>query len=417
MKKILVSAAIFVFACLFYSYLLAQQEADYSNSNTDKTYSKILVCSSVFEALGKISDPQAKDILIKGLNSKEFFIRACAIEALGRLNYKEAIPLIKKLVNDENYLARIKAIVVLMQMGEPGMEELLISFLNDQDPAIRATTVGHLGCLGLVSKYSSKLFEILLKDKNNSVREGIILSLGQDKYNPAADYIRKALEDVEAGVRQAACRAVSQIDGQKAIPLLLEKLRDKDVMVRAAAKEALGLLGEQSIIKLCWQDIEDKDSLLRGSSYSVLANFQDISLLPVLLKETVASENTPFVRQTAAAALMTLKPYVSEIINKALLKSKINNLPLDNLDVSYKVNGNSLELIFTEALKDEKNPLHHDAASILGVLNARMCLPALREALFEKDPDIVASVAYVLGNFQDKDAVNYLIKVCEQYGF
>lgn len=54
---------------------------------------------------------------------------------------------------------------------------------------------------------------------------------------------------------------------------------------------------------------------------------------------------------------------------------------------------------------------------ILGELKEEMAWPSLRKALFDDNPDMVASVAFVLGELKDKDVVDDLMKVCKKYRF
>lgn len=416
MRIFLLMMLIFTCGCSFYSPLYCQQEkATLKLAETEDRYSKIIVCSRVFEALGKIGDYQARDILIKGLKSKEFLIRAYAAGALGKLKDKGAVPSLKKLVSDENYLVRILAAKSLLEIGQLDMEEYLLNLLRDKDPVVRDNVVEVLGEFG--NKYLPNLIEVLSEDNNYLVRVKAIEKLGQNKFAPAAIIIRQVLEDENPFVRQAACSSLAKIGDQQDIPLLMERLSDSNVIVRAAAKEGLSLLGERSVIKLLWQDIEDKDPMLRTSSYVALANLRDVNILAVLLKEIIAPENQAFVKKETARALRILKPYISDLVDNALARSEESILSLKNLEVNYKVDGQDLILVIVSVLRDEKNPLYQDAPLILKELQEKASFPFLREALSQKNPIMVASVAYVLGALQDKEAVSYLIDVCKRYGF
>jgi hypothetical protein len=143
----------------------------------------------------------------------------------------------------------------------------------------------------------------------------------------------------------------------------------------------------------------------------------DINILPILLKEIVRPENSSFVRREIANALAILKPYITDLVGKNLSKSKTEALSLENLEVSYKINGKSLGLIFTEALKDKNNPLHNDAPFIIMILQEKEAQAALREMLYDSDANMVAGAAHALGRLEDKYAVDDLIKVCQKYSF
>lgn len=419
MRKNALAAAMFIVSLLlFCPGAIAENEVkNLIKLGKGDRFAKILVSGKAVEALGKIGDPKAKDVLIQGLKSEEFFIRAYAAEALGRLKDKAAIPYLKDLVNDKNYLVRILAVKALVTLGETNLETLLLSFLSDKDPAARTAVVGQLMDSG--DKYAHLLFQMLLKEDAYPVREGIIKLLGENKFQPAREYIIQALKDENLYVRQAAIEAAYKIPGGKQSPVLEIKklLTDKDTLVRGKVKKTLSLTGDKLLSKLFWQEIDDKDPYLRASSYIALANLKDINILPIVLKAIVDPENPILVKSEAARSLVILKPYVLETVKKSLMNYKKESLSIENLEINYKVNGQELTAQFVEALMDKKNPLHKDSPLIINQLSARLGLPVMRQALLQMDSETAAVSAYVLGELNDKDAVGCLIELCEKYGF
>ncbi|MFH1339087.1 MAG: HEAT repeat domain-containing protein [Candidatus Omnitrophota bacterium] len=386
------------------------------HGRSDDRYSKIIVTTKVVEALGKIGDPQTRDVLTKALKSKEFFIRASAAQALGRLQDKESIPLLKPLTADKNYLVRVLTVVALVDLGYKDAEETLFASLKDEDPAVRAVAVDETGRLG--DNFLAAMNEMLPKEKENSVRAKIITQLGAHKYKPALPMIRKALKDEDAQVRTVACSAIAAFEDKESIPRLIEGLSDEDVLVRAAATGALGILGDRGQIGLFRKGMDEEDSILKASSYSALANLGELDILPVLLERILDPGSPTVIRTGAAQALVTLKPRISGLVREALEETEVlyDISLLENLQFDYQVNGRNLKLIITEALKDGGNPLHLDAPLILYTLGAEMSLPALRSALSQENAEFVATAAYSLGEFRDKEATKYLIQVFEKYG-
>lgn len=88
----------------------------------------------------------------------------------------------------------------------------------------------------------------------------------------------------------------------------------------------------------------------------------------------------------------------------------------ENLQFDYQVNGRNLKLIITEALENGADPLYLDAPLIFYILDDEGSLPTLRSALSQENPEFVATTAYVLGEFKDKEATRYLLQVFEKYG-
>jgi HEAT repeat protein len=406
MKRTFLAIVIFIYVSVFGYNLIARAE-----TNT----SRILVCSEIYRAMGKIGGVSVKGILLKGVTDNEFFIRAYAAEALGLLNDKDVIPALKDLTKDDNYFVKLVATTALLKLGGV-KEESLLNFLKDKKPEVRSNAVAQLSVFG--DKYLSVILKVLSSDDNDLVRAGAVAVLGTSGFNQAIGEIMRLLENENPLLRQAACSILGQNNYKQAIPQLNKRLNDKDTRVRASAKVALSQMGERSIIGLLWEDIKSKDEYLRGSSYTALANLKEIDVLPIALKELVAPGNTTFVRAQVAGALRILRPYVSELSNKALASLNIGSLSAANLEMNfnYKVDGRTLTLILMDALRDSNNPLHRDAPSIINVLQDRDCLPVLRQALSADDPDMVAAVAYALGDLQDAEALKYLLEAYKKYG-
>lgn len=106
------------------------------------------------------------------------------------------------------------------------------------------------------------------------------------------------------------------------------------------------------------------------------------------------------------------------MLDDSLALSKLQDaISSNNLKINYKVNGKDLAVIFLEALRNPKDPLHADSPFMLAELKEEMAWPALRQALFSNDLDVVSCVVFVLGELKDKDAVEDLIKACRKYRF
>jgi len=419
MKKIIIFALIFVFIFSFSSLAM-------TNAKT-KPYGKILVYTMAVDALGKIGDTRAKPCLVAALKSKEFFVRAYAARALGKLGDKDAIPALRKFVNDKHYLVRIMAVKALIRLGDASSEKALLDFLTDKNEAVRSAAISNLREFGV--KFVPVLLAALAEEKNPLVRAKIIEQLTKERIPTTAEVlvgaggidsrlqaIRNSLDAKDWETRQAACYGIALFEDKESVPLLIKKLDDESIYVRATAKESLGKLGEKSLTEFFWQEIDDKNPILKVSSFVALANLKDIKIIPVILKETVKPNNNIQVRKEAAKALMMLKPYVYKLIDDGLTQSQLHDsISSDNLKVSYSINGRDLASIFIHALKNPKDPLHNDAPFILGELKEELAWQSLRSSLFDNDPDMVANAAFVLGELQDREAVDDLIKVCKKY--
>lgn len=403
-----------VLALLFSSMAVAEPAEKGGQAPSIDEASKILLHTKLIEALGRIGDPKARGIFLEGLKNREFFVRAQAAWALGAIGDKESVPALLKLAaGDDNYLVRIFATSALVMLQQIEPEKALRDFINDESAAVRASAVEQLG--GSDDKCLAMVVGLIEREKDSGVQSKAIKLLAESKFVSAAPKIRKLLEDESGEVRQMACFAMGEFGDKRDIPLLIERLGDSSLFVRASAKESLGRLGERSLIKFFWQDVEDKDVFLKTSSFLALASLNDIGILPLLLKELAVPENPTLVRTSAAKALVILKPRVLELIDIALSLSKTEAVPVRNLDISFKIEGQNLLSRLQNALNDKADGLRTDAPFMLLELRDETCLAALRQALDSDDPDFVASVIFALGILKDKGAVSHMIRVSEKY--
>ncbi|MFA5156057.1 MAG: HEAT repeat domain-containing protein [Candidatus Omnitrophota bacterium] len=379
--------------------------------------SRIVVCSEIFNALGKTAgaSKEAAAILAGALTDKDFFIRASAAKSLGLLGDKDSALMLKKLAGDENYLVMINATAALVHLGLSG-EDALLDLLKDNRSEVRGNVLGVLTTFK--DQHPDVILEMLRDEKNDFVREQALLRLGENKFIQAQEVVIADTENKDPGVRQAACFALGQIGGPEAGKFLHKRLSDDDPRVRARAKEALSVIGDRSIISLLWQDVKERNAFLRGSSYVALANLKEFDVLPLVLKEIISPDSTSHARAKAAEALVVLRPHVSELSTKALSSLNIGSLSSDNLEISfdYKIGGQSLTMTLIAAINDVKSPLHQDAPLVITIMGLMDCLPALHQALLMGDPDMAASAASALGEMKDSSATEYLIQACKKYG-
>jgi len=416
MKKLIRRAGISLSFLLICSFLLCGHNPVFAEQPLSAgEFAKVIVCSKVFEALGRLDNQAAKEVLVKGLRSNHYLLRLAAVNALSELQSKEAMPELRVAADDGNYLVRIAVLGALVKFGDTDRETALLSFLNDSNPAVRNACVATLRS-NFGSRYAPQLLKVLEGEKSTAVRREIIDTLGDNRFEAAAAYISTALKDPDPEIRQVSCRAIYKIiNREDAIALLKDCLKDNNPLVRAEAKISLGQLNEASLFNQFWKDLQDSEPVIRSSSFEALANLKSLSVIPTLLKAIVAKDSPAFVRMGAARSLKILKPSLNQEVSKSW--SKTESQLAENIDVGYRVEGKNLLSLLTEALRNNQDPLYRDAPLILKELGDSLTYPALRKALYQDNPEIVASVAYVLGILRDKDAFSDLVQVCKAYGF
>ncbi len=409
MKKIKAIA----FLVISFSFLTLVSAQTISQKNQDL---KGIVTAKIIEALGRIGDVRAYNLCLESLKSDNLFVRNAAIESLAVLKNKNAVPfLLKALVNEKNVVSKILITSALINLGMTEHEKSLIQFSKSYLAHVRALACEQLAELD--AKHLPLVADVLAVEKDNIVKVKLIEILGNYSFLPAAAAIRRELDNTNEQVRRAACFAIGGFGDAKDIALLVKMLDDKNNQVRAAVKTALSRLGDRTVTDAAWKDLEKTDPLLKASSYVILANSNEIKILPALIKEVVDFKNASILRVEAARSLKILQPYFNKLLfeNKPAATVDSKAISTDNFGFNYRINGENLVVFLSRALMDKKNPLYNDIPLIFLALADDSSLPVLRQLLFSDDLDIAAAAVYALGELKDKDCADYLISVYNQY--
>jgi putative heme-binding domain-containing protein len=113
------------------------------------------------EALRRLADPAAKDVLLKALESDDPFIQQAAREGLRR---SLSLPELLRLAGDPKPAHRLGALLILRDSGRPEASEVVQQFLGDPDPAIHFAAIQWVGEQRL-SRYRPQLMEGLASGK------------------------------------------------------------------------------------------------------------------------------------------------------------------------------------------------------------------------------------------------------------
>jgi len=128
------------------------------------------------EALGKIGDGRSAKALAKCLSDKDIPLRNLCRQALVKIG-APAVPYLIQLLRSDNQRLREEAGKMLVSIGAPSVKPL-IALLEDENPEIKAKAATLLGEIGFIA---------------------------------AHDPLKKALEDPDERVRQAAAQALDKI--------------------------------------------------------------------------------------------------------------------------------------------------------------------------------------------------------------
>jgi HEAT repeat protein len=233
------------------------------------------------QALGRIRDQRALDILIAALADPDMNVRDVGVYWLGPLHDRRATePLLAALATSDT---RQRSMIVrsLGQLRDQRAIEPLLSMLNDEqeDLFVREEAARSLGALKAKGALDS--LARLFRQQGDHFRYAILqalLSLGKT----ALPLILDLAEDTDPDVRRMIALTLGGMRRQPVIEPLTRLLNDPDDSVRANAAYALGQLRHPMSDKLLLTALSDPHPDVRYSAVSALAMVGEPSALPAL---------------------------------------------------------------------------------------------------------------------------------------
>ena len=291
----------------------------------------------IAEALGKLGGPAAIEALIDMLHDFSSGIRAEAALALSRCKDAAAAnALLLGVYEPDVTVARNSIYSLEKQEVFPRTCDAVQSFLENSDPAMRATaarTLGKLKCvdsevalthrledadvhvvvnaaraLGEIpaKNATTALGHVLMKHASPHARAQAAMALEQIKDKNARDALSQGLLDRSTMVRIHSIRAMS-VALQGKSEMYIDQMRaDGSRLVRAEALECYGHAGltkhTQELIKIAR---DEKDPMMRVAAIHALTKFKDASIAPQLAPFMLDPDFT--VAASAAEAMATFK--------------------------------------------------------------------------------------------------------------
>jgi aminopeptidase N len=259
--------------------------------------------SEAAEALGKMQQPAARDILLDALRDggaiAEHHVRAAAVEALGTYRDAAVVPtLIRFAKSDPTYTVEAFATRAL---GKQDMTDEVVEALiaNAKKPSfrdqIRGNAVEALGALG-AARGLALAQETAAYGQPFRTRPGAIAAVAKiartlDKKDDARQFLLKLLDDPQQRSASAAIRALGELGDDKAISRLKafadssarKDLRDE---ARSAIDAIHGKQGESAAVKGLRERIEALEKVRAESEKRLSGAGETKQQLPTTLPTT-----------------------------------------------------------------------------------------------------------------------------------
>lgn len=335
------------------------------------------------------------ELLIIRLNSRNPKVRYKAAKALGQLKDKQAVlPLITSLKDNSPKVRRCAAQALGHIKDGQAVEPLIIA-LKDADERVRYESIVALGQLG-----DTRAIEPLLNHLNNyGVRKTVFEALSK-MGEPGILIFTQLLLDATPWCDTASV-LLSRM-GERGISSLIETLRNTNRKVRWSAAWAMGQLGfrESRAVQPLIPLLEDEDIGVRQVVIGALGAIGDETAFEPLIDVLKGKEHF---------SKLTIPAYNVYIFSQAEDKSKAVNGFIRS--ETARALGNLGDLRAVGPLIDALNDYYAKGAAVeaLAKLGALQAIePIIR--YFKNGVLRYASVATILGNFGDRQAVEPLIE-------
>lgn len=204
------------------------------------------------DLFGRTHGERGALLLAGALESSDCELRMAAARGVGRRGALAALPLVVRRLElvatedeieaDDERTVLIEAIVSLGAAGKEARSRINALLRERVEGATESVRVALAGALAqLAASDDAGFFLLLLKDPSAQVRRVAVEALGRmDSAALAAEPLRLALADEDAGVRIAAATCLSRGEGEDALRDLRGLSEDPDPRLRAVAVRGVG---------------------------------------------------------------------------------------------------------------------------------------------------------------------------------
>lgn len=241
------------------------------------------------ELLGQGRNPKGAPALMNALADESPAVRQAAADALGLMTWRPASPkLSQMLLEDKESSVRQQAAISLSYIMDPAAGPALSKALKDDEPSVRYAALHTISVL----KYAPAEEQVadLLASKDANMRRGAIAALGNLKAAKSGAAIVAALADEDRFVKTEAIKAIGNIPYEAGAPELV-KLLDKQQQpaVRVEAALALSKMGRKDGLLTAYEFLRAPEISVRSQSLTVLGSVGDARSLQ-LVEEMIAAD-------------------------------------------------------------------------------------------------------------------------------
>ncbi|MDO8734212.1 MAG: HEAT repeat domain-containing protein [Elusimicrobiota bacterium] len=274
----------------------------------------------------------------------------------------------------------------LEKAKNPQLANSFIEAVDDKEQRIQHLSI--IMCGRLKSREATPKFIKMVKSYNKTWSKIFRKGVGP------------VLDEEDFKMRLVA-KALGEIGDDSAVPVLIDKL---DVL-KEDGVFALQNMGKKSVVAIIEKANKTKNDEERRNIAHIVAGFRDKEVAPLLLETVGNQQNCIEVRRGAAEGLGRVAD--KETLNKLIVIFKQNpDYKIRRSIVSGIEDSRSKDMIpfLIDVLKTDKDTsVRGTAAYVLGRLGDKTVIPALEEALNDKNSEVRSTAAFFLKQITGKD--------------
>jgi len=164
---------------------------------------------------------------------------------------------------------RVEAILALEGSEGSQVVDVLVPILKDPEAEVVEACMEILA--GFESQSSSaRIFEKLEKEKNETVRLGLLRAIAKGRYSGGNEVLQECLEDRAWEVRRRTLQVLGATGRVEQAPAIVPYCLDKEAAVRGAALDALAELGSPLVHDAAHVALADSSWQVRSGAISAL---------------------------------------------------------------------------------------------------------------------------------------------------
>lgn len=218
-----------------------------------------------------------------------FFLLQTAVAAAPAQDLETVEEFRKYFKKYEEQAQRIEAVLALEGVEHPAVVDALVPVLKDEDPLVVDACVRVLGGFDERPPVDHLLAE-LEKEKNESIRVGILRALAAGGYGEVGEAVTVCLTDRSWDVRRRAVLALAATGDQEHVAVLLPLCADKEVAVRCAALDGLAELHADAVRGPAVAALADESWQVRSSAIGALGKVRHRDSIEPLIQRMRVEE-------------------------------------------------------------------------------------------------------------------------------